>query len=98
MAAAVTVAYPIVHIATAGAGLVALLAIRGVFRPSGGYLLLAGFAVVGLAWVEWLREAVVAMPPPGSFINYFFTIGIVIVGLGGASWRLGEHSGRRRGG
>jgi diguanylate cyclase (GGDEF)-like protein/PAS domain S-box-containing protein len=95
VAATVTVAYPILHLATAGAGLVALLAIRGVVRASGGYLLLAGFAMVGLAWVEWLREAVVVVPPAGSLVNYLFPIGIVIVGLGGASWRLGESSGAR---
>jgi diguanylate cyclase (GGDEF)-like protein/PAS domain S-box-containing protein len=92
LAASVTVAYPILHLATAGAGLVALLAIRGTFRAAGGYLLLTGFAVVGLAWVEWLREALVATPPAGSLINYFFPIGVVIIGLGGASWRVGEPS------
>jgi diguanylate cyclase (GGDEF)-like protein/PAS domain S-box-containing protein len=95
LAAAVTIGYPVLHLATAGAGLIALLAIRGVLRASGGYLLLAGFTMVGLAWVEWLREAVVAVPVPGSLVNYFFPIGIVVVGLGGASWRLGEASGTR---
>ena len=95
LAAVVTVAYPILHLATAGAGFIVLLAIRGVFRASGGYLLLLGFAVVGFAWVEWLREAEVAMPPAGSFVNYFFPIGLVLVGLGGARWRLGEVAGPR---
>ena len=95
LAAAVTVAYPVLHLATAGAGLIALLAIRGVVRASGGYLLLAGFTMVGLAWVAWLREAVVAVPVAGSLVNYFFPIGILVVGLGGASWRLGEASGTR---
>jgi diguanylate cyclase (GGDEF)-like protein/PAS domain S-box-containing protein len=93
LAAAVTVAYPILHLATAGAGMVVLLAIRGVFKASGGYLLLAGFAIVGLAWVAWLRESAVAAPPAGSLVNYFFPIGIVIVGLGGAWWRVGESAG-----
>jgi diguanylate cyclase (GGDEF)-like protein/PAS domain S-box-containing protein len=91
--AVVTVAYPILHLATAGAGLIALLAIRGVFTASSGYLLLAGFAVVGLAWVEWLREALVAPPLAGTLINYAFPFGILIVGLGGATWRLGTTGG-----
>jgi diguanylate cyclase (GGDEF)-like protein/PAS domain S-box-containing protein len=95
LAATVTVAYPILHLATAGAGVVALLAIGGVFRSSGGYLLLAGFAMLGFAWVDWLRETLVTPPSAGSFINYFFAIGIVIVGFGGATWRLGEISGPR---
>jgi len=95
LAAVVTVAYPILHLATAGAGVVALLAIRGVLRSSGGYLVLAGFAIIGFAWVEWLRLAVMVAPPAGSLINYFFAIGIVVVGLGGARWRIGEASGAR---
>ena len=61
LAAAVTVAYPILHLATAGAGLVALLAARSVLRAARGYLLLAGFAVVGFAWVEWLRQAAIRL-------------------------------------
>jgi diguanylate cyclase (GGDEF)-like protein/PAS domain S-box-containing protein len=93
LSATVTVAYPILHLATAGAGLAALLAIRAAFRASGGYLLLAGFAVLGLAWVGWLREAVVALPPAGSLVGYLFSIGVVTVGLGGATWQLGASSG-----
>ena len=32
----------------------------------GGYLLLVGFAILGFAWVDWLRQAVVALPAAGS--------------------------------
>ena len=88
LAGAVTVAYPILHLATAGGGLIALLAVRGPFTAKGGYVLLAGFALVGMAWVEWLREAVVATPLAGSPINYAFPLGILIVGIGGATWEL----------
>jgi hypothetical protein len=28
--------------------------------------------IVGLAWVDWLRVALVAMPPPGSLTNIGF--------------------------
>jgi diguanylate cyclase (GGDEF)-like protein/PAS domain S-box-containing protein len=87
VAAAVTVAYPILHLATAGAGLVAVLAARSPFRASGPYLLLAGMAVLGLAWVEWLRQAVVALPAAGSPMNYAFSIGMLAVGIGGAGWQ-----------
>jgi diguanylate cyclase (GGDEF)-like protein/PAS domain S-box-containing protein len=95
LAAAVTVAYPILHLATAGAGIVALLAIRGAFGFSGGYLLLAGFAVLGFAWVDWLRQAVIALPEAGNIVNYGFSIGMVSVGLGGATWRYGEPAANR---
>jgi diguanylate cyclase (GGDEF)-like protein/PAS domain S-box-containing protein len=95
LAAAVTVAYPILHLATAVAGLLALLAIRSVLRFSGGYLMLAGLAAVGFAWVEWLRQAEVALPAAGNLVGYVFSIGILSVGLGGAGWRLGEPAGAR---
>jgi diguanylate cyclase (GGDEF)-like protein/PAS domain S-box-containing protein len=90
LVATVTVAYPILHLATAGAGLVFLLATRASIRVNGGYLLLAGFALLGFAWVGWLRQALVALPPAGSSMNYVFSIGIIGVGIGGASWRFDE--------
>ncbi len=89
LVAAVTVAYPILHLATAGAGLVSLLAVRAPLRLTGGYLLLIGFALLGFAWVEWLQQAVVALPQAGSFVNYLFSFGMVCVGAGGATWRIG---------
>jgi diguanylate cyclase (GGDEF)-like protein/PAS domain S-box-containing protein len=89
-AAAVTAAYPIAHLATAGAGLVALLATRSAIRQGGGFLLLASFCLLGVAWVEWLRQALVALPPAGSAMNYAFSFGIVGVGIGGASWEIRE--------
>ncbi|MDO8485328.1 MAG: EAL domain-containing protein [Candidatus Limnocylindrales bacterium] len=92
LAAGVTVAYPILHLATAGAGLVSLLATRAAVRLSGGYLLLVGFAMLGFAWVEWLRQALVALPPAGSVVNYVFSVGIVCVGIGAAGWRFEDSS------
>ena len=89
LVAAVTLAYPILHLATAGAGFVALVAIRAPLRLTGGYLLLIGFALLGFAWVGWLQQAVVTLPPAGSLVNYVFSVGMVCVGAGGATWRLG---------
>ena len=89
MVAAVTVAYPILHLATAGAGLVALVAVRAPLRLTGAYLLLIGFAILGSAWVVWLDQAVVALPPAGSLVNYLFSVGMVCVGAGGATWQIG---------
>jgi diguanylate cyclase (GGDEF)-like protein/PAS domain S-box-containing protein len=85
LTAAVALLYPIVHIGTAGAGLVALVAAG--LRPSlrGAYLVLAGFALLGVAWLEWLRMAVIAPPPPGSPINAVFSVAVLLVGLGGAT-------------
>ena len=89
LGASVAVTYPIIHLATAGAGLVALLALRASPR-GGGYLLLIGFAILGLAWVDWLRQAIVALPAAGSPGNYAFSVGIVAVGLGGSDWQIGS--------
>ncbi len=88
----VAMIYPIVHLAAAAAGLVALLAARAAPR-GGGYLLLLGFAILGFAWVDWLRQAVVALPPAGNLGNYAFSFGIAAVGVGAGSWRLGEGRG-----
>ncbi len=90
----VAIAYPIFHLTAAAAGLVALLAARASPR-GGGYLLLIGLAILGFAWVEWLRHAVVAPPPAGSPGGYVFSVGIVAVGLGARRWRLGDGQDRR---
>ena len=88
LGATVLVAYPIIHLATAGAGLVAMLALRASPR-GGGYVLLLGFGILGLAWVAWLQQAIVAPPAAGSPANYAFSAGILAVGLGGTDWRIG---------
>ena len=91
---AVSLAYPILHLSIAAAGLVALLAVRVPLR-SGGYLVLVGSAILGLAWVDWLRSAVSGLPPPGSLSNIGFSVGVVLIGVGSADWRLREVAGRR---
>ena len=89
---AVAIAYPIIHLAAAAAGLVALLAARAAPR-GGGYVLLLGLAVLGFAWVDWLRQAVVALPAAGNAGNYAFSFGMIAIGVGARSWRLGEGRG-----
>ena len=88
LVAGVTMAYPVLHLATAGAGLVSLLATRATMRPGGGYLLLIGFALLGYAWVEWLGQAMISLPAAGSTVGYLFSVGMVCVGVGGATWRI----------
>ncbi len=94
LGAAIAVTYPIVHLATAGAGIVALLALRASPR-GGGYVLLAGLGLLGLAWIDWLRQATVALPAPGGPGTYLFSAGIVAVGLGAGDWRVGAAQGPR---
>ena len=86
--AAVAVAYPIVYLATAGAGLVALLALGVAPRPRGPFLLLCCFVISGTAWVDWLHKAVIALPTAGSPVNGLFSIGILGVGASAIDWDL----------
>ncbi|HEX7473002.1 MAG TPA: EAL domain-containing protein [Candidatus Limnocylindrales bacterium] len=85
LGAAVTVAYPIVHLATAGAGLVILVATGTRPRLGGPYMILLGFAILGVAWVAWLGYAAISQPAAGSFGNDLFSLGILCVGIGGAT-------------
>jgi diguanylate cyclase (GGDEF)-like protein/PAS domain S-box-containing protein len=91
----IVIGYPVLHLATAAAGLVALLAVRAELAPRGAYLVLAGVALLGIAWVAWLREAIVAIPPAGSGFNYLFSFGIVALGAGGATWSARRDAGER---
>ncbi|MDP9481865.1 MAG: diguanylate cyclase, partial [Chloroflexota bacterium] len=85
--AAITVAYPIVHLAMAGGGLVILIASGARPRFGGAYLILVGFGILGIAWVAWLQAAAISQPSAGSIVNDFFSLGILAVGAGGATLR-----------
>jgi diguanylate cyclase (GGDEF)-like protein/PAS domain S-box-containing protein len=89
------VAYPVLHLATAAAGLVALLAVRAEPAPRGAYLVLVGVTLLGIAWIAWLNEAIVAVPAAGSGFNYLFSFGIVALGAGGATWSARRDGGER---
>ena len=88
LVALVSVAYPTLYLATAGVGLMALLAVRAELRLTGGYLLLAAFAVLGYTWVAWLRQTAGAYPDPGSLVSYGFSLGILGVGIATAVLRV----------
>ena len=91
----IVIAYPVLHLATAAAGLVALLAVRAEPALRGAYLALAGVAILGVAWIAWLHEAIVAIPAAGSAFNYLFSFGIVAFGAGGATWTARRDAGER---
>jgi len=91
----IVIAYPVFHLATAAAGLVALLAVRAELALRGAYLVLLGVAVLGIAWVSWLDKAIFVVPPAGSGFNYLFSFGIVALGAGGATWSARRDAGER---
>jgi diguanylate cyclase (GGDEF)-like protein len=86
LAGVVLLLYPIAFLATAGAGLVVALATRVPFAAKGTYAVLGGFALLGLAWGVWVSEALTAFPPPGSGMNYLFSVATVVFGYGAATW------------
>ena len=49
----------------------------------------AGVTILGYSWVDWLRQAVVGVPPVGSLAHYGFSVGVLLVGSGGADWHVG---------
>ncbi len=86
LAGFVLLAYPIFFMATAGAALVGALAGREKPGFRGAYVALFGFALNGLAWLIWIEASLTAFPGPGSPINYLFTIAMLLVGFGAATW------------
>ena len=85
-AGVVMLAYPIMFLAATGVGLTAALETR--LRPSasGGYLLLLGVAITGVAWVLYLERAAAGVLVPGDPIGYLSTVGNVLAGIGAAGW------------
>lgn len=75
--------YPIGFMATAGAGVVSALARRA--RAS-TWLVLAGAALQGVAWIAWLPMEIRNELVPGTGAGYLFSISLLLVGIGGARW------------
>jgi diguanylate cyclase (GGDEF)-like protein/PAS domain S-box-containing protein len=85
-AGVVMLAYPIMFLAATGVGVMAALETR--LRPStsGGYLLLLGVAIIGVAWVLYLERAAAGLLVPGDPIGYLSTVGNILAGIGAAGW------------
>jgi diguanylate cyclase (GGDEF)-like protein/PAS domain S-box-containing protein len=79
--------YPIVFLATAGAGTVTALTIRIRPRLEGGWILLAGTALMGIAWVLWLAAAEGGVVPSVNPPSLLFSVAAVVMGYGAATWR-----------
>lgn len=86
IAAATYLAYPIADLAAAGGVSLAVISMRVRPRLGGQYLVLAGLATMGMAWVIWVSDAFTAFPPPGSLVNYAFSVAILLIGIGAATW------------
>ena len=94
LAGATLLAYPVVFLASAGAGFVAAMATRAQPRLHGAYALLIGFAMLGASWVVWLQVALDEIPAPGSSVNYLFSMSLVVIAVGAATWSSVQSTGR----
>ena len=86
LTAAVVLLYPVAFLTVAAMGLVTGLATRTQPGVGGTYVISLAFLVLALAWVQWLSQATVALPPPGSAVNFAFTFAILLAGWGFATW------------
>ena len=79
--------YPLEYLSIAGAGLVALLAIRHPVAPRSGYALVAGVAIVGVSYLFWVVPTATGSATPGQLVGHAFSIGILVAGYGAITWR-----------
>ena len=82
----VTLAYPIMFLAATGFGLMAALVTRLRTSADGGYLLLLGIAIIGVAWVVWLEREAAGTSGPGDAVGYLSSVGNILAGIGAAGW------------
>jgi signal transduction histidine kinase len=75
-------AAPMVYLTMTGAGLVALLATGRRLARRGGFWLVAGIGLVGVAWVGWALPASTGLSEPAQIASPLFSIGILLVAFG----------------
>ena len=85
LAALVILAYPIAFLTVAGACGVLAIASSAYPRPSVTFL--AGLAATGIYWFVWVPTAVGTLPSSDLPINHVYTAGVLLLGLGTATWR-----------
>ncbi|NUM47324.1 MAG: hypothetical protein HUU38_21705, partial [Anaerolineales bacterium] len=85
---ALLVAYPVIFLAAAGAGLVGALKAHARFMLASPYPLLGGLAFSGLCWVIWNSMFLDGPILPGTWVGYGFSLAHLILGAGVAVWDL----------
>lgn len=84
-------AYPITLLGGAVVASVALLVWgRRMLQMTGLWLLLLplGLIISGSAWMHWNFLEVTSAPTNGSWLNFTFSIGALLRGIGAAHWRM----------
>ena len=80
-------AAPLVYLTMAGAGLVAILATGHPITRRGGFPIVAGIGLIGLAWVGWTLPVSTGLSQPAQIASPLFSIGTLLVGLGASTAR-----------
>ena len=80
------IAFPTAFIGLAAAGTVAYSAIRLPLASHGGFALIAGYAIIGLAYLGIIVPTVTGTVA-GGVPGVLFTVGTLIAALGAATWR-----------
>ena len=83
---AIAIAFPTAFIGLAAAGIVANSAIRLPLARHGGSALIAGSAIIGLAYLGFIVPTVTGTVA-GGIPGVLFTVGTLIAALGAATWR-----------
>jgi len=78
-------AAPLAYLTMAGAGLVALLATEHPLSTRGGFPIVAGLGLIGVAWLTWILPASSLLGQPMAIGSPLFSIGILLVGLGAST-------------
>ena len=87
----VLLAYPVTFLAAAGVAALAALQLGLWATPWGVTAMIVGLGATGVAWVLWMDRAVTELPPPGSPVNYLFSIAWLMVGIGANRLSLRPH-------
>jgi signal transduction histidine kinase len=82
----VALAFPTAFIGLAAAGLVAFTAIRLPVVPRGGFAIIAGAAIIGIAYLGLIVPTVTGSVA-GGVPGVLFTIGTLVAGFGAVTWR-----------
>ena len=95
LAGAILLLYPVAFLGAAAVAALGALVVGVAPAWLGIGALIAGLALTGLAWVFWMLQAITELPAVGSPVNYLFSVGVFVAGVGAGRLRLDRRAGPR---
>jgi signal transduction histidine kinase len=77
---------PTLFFGIAGVGFVGALATRAELAPRGPFAVMLGQLIVGATYMFWLDDSIAGVNPSGAGFNYLFSIGLLVLAIGAATW------------